>query len=148
MGMEYFIYGNSFAMVYFPFNRYLVDRRNGKYREYSVTQFGDDIKFDLDTMTYEVPDPSQPGPLEARRKVKFGFKDFRCTDPKKIKLRIIDPRRMILHMNYASGTIDYIWKFDEFFIADVRAGDKIWQINETPIGMLEAIRDNKDYKFK
>lgn len=87
-------------------------------------------------MTYEVPDPSQPGPLEARRKVKFGFKDFRCTDPKKIKLRIIDPRRMILHMNYASGTIDYIWKFDEFFIADVRAGDKIWQINETPIGML------------
>ena len=37
MGMEYFIYGNAFAMVYFPFNRYLVDRRNGKYREYSVT---------------------------------------------------------------------------------------------------------------
>lgn len=29
-------------------------------------------------------------------------------------------------MNYASGTIDYIWKFDEFFIADVKAGNKIW----------------------
>lgn len=148
MGMEYFIYGNAFAMVYFPFNRYLVDRRNGKYREYSVTQFGDDIKFDIDTMTYEVPDPAQSGPVDKREKVKFGFRDFRCTDPKKIRLRIIDPRRMILHMNYASGTIDYIWKFDEFFIADVKAGNKIWQINETPIGMLEAIRHNKDYKFK
>ena len=99
-------------------------------------------------MTYEVPDPAQPGPVDKREKVKFGFRDFRCTDPKKIRLRIIDPRRMILHMNYASGTIDYIWKFDEFFIADVKAGNKIWQINETPIGMLEAIRHNKDYKFK
>lgn len=146
-GMEYFIYGNAFLRIYYPFNRYLVDRRNGRYKEYSVQSFGDDIKFDVTTMTYEVPDPMQSGPVEYRNKVKFEFRDFKCTDPKKIKIMHVDPRRMTLHMNYASGTIDYIWRFDEFFIADVKAGNKIWQINETPRKMLESIRDNKDFKF-
>lgn len=146
-GMEYFIYGNAFIRIYYPFNRYLVDRRDGGYREYSVTSFGDDISFDINTMTYEVPDPREHGPVHQRNKVKLGFKDFKCTDPKKIKIMLIDPRRMTLHMNYVSGTIDYIWRFDEFFIADVKAGNKIWQINETPERMLRAIKEGKDFKF-
>lgn len=147
-GLEWFIYGNAFPRIYFPFNRYIVDRRNNKYIERSVDIFPHEtISFDLDTMTYNVPDPASMEPLEVRPKVKFEFIDRKSNDSDRIKIRFVDPCRMILQMNNISGSIDYIYRFEEFFKADIKQGTKIYQINETPKEMLQAIRRDQDFCF-
>lgn len=147
-GMEYFIMGNSFVRMYHPFDRYLVDSRDGHYAEYNVNQFGEDATFCLGEMAYEVPDPRQADlPVEARRKVKLAFRDRTCRAADRVKITFIDPKRMILRKNHVSGRMEYIWRIDEFFVEDVRQGQKIWQINDTPMSILKAIRDNEDYRF-
>lgn len=147
-GLEWFIYGNTFPKIYFPFNRYLVDRREGKYTERSVDMFKPEvISFDIDTMTYLVPDPKSTQPLELKPKVSFEFIDRKSKDSSRIKIRFIDPGQMILQMNNISGSINYIYRFEEFFKADVRQGTKIYQINETPKEMLNAIRNDQDFCF-
>jgi hypothetical protein len=50
-------------------------------------------------------------------------------------------------MNNISGTINYIYRFEEFFKTDVKQGSKIYQINETPKEMLNAIRKDQDFCF-
>lgn len=147
-GLEWFIYGNTFPRIYFPFNRYLVDRRNGRYVERSVDIFRPEtISFDLDTMTYNVPDPAAQGPIELRPKVALEFIDRKSKDSTRIKIRFIDPSRMILQMNNISGSINYIYRFEEFFKADIKQGTKIYQINETPKEMLLAIKHDQDFCF-
>lgn len=147
-GLEYFILGNAFIRFYAPFERILVDRRNGRYAEYNATIFPmDQMHFNLDRMTYTVPDPLAQGPVDQRPKVEFSFQDRKSRDTSKIKLRFIDPGQMTLNMNHISGSIQYIYRFEDFFKADVRQGTKIYQINETPKNMLNAIRKNEDFVF-
>ena len=147
-GLEWFIYGNTFPRIYFPFNRYLVDRREGKYIERSVTMFRPEtISFDLDTMTYLVPDPKVQGAIETRPKINLEFIDRKSKDSNRIKIRFIDPSQMILQMNNISGTINYIYRFEEFFKADIKQGTKIYQVNETPKEMLSAIKNDQDFCF-
>jgi hypothetical protein len=50
-------------------------------------------------------------------------------------------------MNNISGTINYIYRFEEFFKADIKQGNKIYQINETPKEMLSAVRNDQDFQF-
>lgn len=147
-GLEWFIYGNTFPRIYFPFNRYLVDRRNNRYVERSVDIFRPEtISFDLDTMTYSVPDPAASGPIELRPKIALEFIDRKSKDSSRIKIRFIDPSRMILQMNNISGSINYIYRFEDFFKADIKQGTKIYQINETPKEMLLAIKNDQDFCF-
>lgn len=147
-GLEWFIYGNTFPRIYFPFNRYLVDRREGRYIERSVDIFKPEtIAFDIDSMSYIIPDPTAQGPLEVRPKIKLEFIDRKSKDSSRIKIRFIDPSRMILQMNNISGTINYIYRFEEFFKADIKQGTKIYQVNETPKEMLQAIKLDQDFCF-
>lgn len=147
-GMEKFIYGNSFMRIHYPFKRYLVDRRDGRYVQIPVEAFGDEITYNCDDMTYSVPDPRE---LHNGREncpiIKLEFVDRAAHDPSKIKLRLLDPKRMLLNMNLISGTIEYTYRFEEFFISDIKAGKKIHQVNETPMDMLKAVSENKDFKF-
>lgn len=147
-GLEWFIYGNTFPRIYFPFNRYLVDRREGRYIERSVDIFRPEtIAFDIESMSYIIPDPTAQGPLEVRPKIKLEFIDRKSKDSNRIKIRFIDPSRMILQMNNISGTINYIYRFEEFFKADIKQGTKIYQVNETPKEMLQAIKLDQDFCF-
>lgn len=147
-GLEWFIYGNTFPRIYFPFNRYLVDRREGRYIERSVDIFRPEtITFDIESMSYIIPDPTAQGPLEVRPKIKLEFIDRKSKDSSRIKIRFIDPSRMILQMNNISGTINYIYRFEEFFKADIKQGTKIYQVNETPKEMLQAIKLDQDFCF-
>lgn len=147
-GLSTFIQGNAFLRIHYPFDRYLIDRRNGKYRKYNVTLFGDYAKYNYKTMTYTVPDPSYEGvDMAARPTVDLEFQDSRSHDKSRIRLRFIDPRQMYLQMNFISGTIDYIYRFEEFFVAAVKAGNQIHQVNETPMEMLMAIKNDMDFRF-
>lgn len=146
-GMEQLIYGNSFLRIHYPFDRFLVDRRNG-YRLFSLNAFGDDIKFNLQKMTYNVPDPLTAHlPVAERKRIDLEFIDRKVQDINRISLRILNPMRMMLNMNFMSGRIEYIYRFEEFFRSAVERGEPILQINDTPIEMLKAIRDNQDFKF-
>lgn len=146
---EQFIYGNAFAHMYYPFNRYLVDRRDGRYKLYAITAFDSDfVSYNATKMTYSVPDPTQTNvPINKRTKVDFGFTDQDCHDPSRIKVRLLDPKRMLINMNFVSGNKEYVWRFEEFFKSDVIAGRKLYQINETPIDMLRAMAKNQDFVF-
>lgn len=147
-GMEQFIYGNSFLRIHYPFDRYLVDRRNGGYKLLSVKSFGDDIKFNLQNMTYNVPDPATAHlPADQRQRIDLEFIDRKVHDMNRIALRILNPMRMMLNMNFISGSVEYIYRFEEFFRAAVEKGEPIHQIHETPIEMLKAIRNGNDFKF-
>lgn len=147
-GMELMIYGNAFARIHYPFDRYLVDRRNGGYRLYAVSSFPpDSISYNASDMTYKVPDPTKrhiPGNSDT---VDLEFMDRPSHDPSRIKIRFIDPKRMLINMNFVSGTKEYIWRFDEFFRADIKSGQKIYQVNETPADMLRAISKDQDFVF-
>lgn len=147
-GTEVMVYGNSFARVHYPFDRYLVDRRNGRCRYMNVKMFGDSATYDCDTLQYCVPDPAETDvPVEKRSKVKFEFIDRRSHDRSRIRIRFLDPKRMMLSMNYISGTIEYVYRFHETFVSAVKAGNNLHQVNETPKEMLQAIKENKDFKF-
>jgi len=135
-------YGNAFIRMHIPFDRFLVDRRFGKYRRWSIKKFGYGAKFNIQDMTYTVQDPVNPG-----QRVSLPFMDFRSKDPTKIKMRLLDPRRMLLHHSFISGDTRYIYRFEEWFKKDIKNGKHIWQVNETPLAMLEAIKNGEDFLF-
>lgn len=148
VGMEAELLGNSFVRIHYPFDRYLVDRRNGKFRQYALSAFGDDITFNLDTMTYNVPDPAASHmPYDKRPRIDLEFVDRKSHDMSRIRLRRLNPLRMRINMNMISGTTEYIYQFEEVFRSAVRQGTPIHQINETPMDMLKAIKNDQDFKF-
>lgn len=147
-GMEQMIYGNSFMWIYYPFNRFLVDRRGGGYKEIAVEAFGRDIKFNLSKLTYNVPDPRTLHlDSDKQSRVDLEFIDRKSFDQSRIKVRLLNPLRMMINMNLISGQCEYIYRFEEFFAAAVREGSHIHQINDTPLDMLQAIRDNCNFAF-
>lgn len=140
-------YGNSFVRIFFPFDRFLIDRREGRFNEYALGAFGDTAKFDLDSMTYEIPDPVTAGLPESKRtRVKLPFLDRRSMDPSRIKIRMIDPRQMSLQMSWQSGHTRYVYRFEEWFIKQIKEG-RMYQVNQTPIDMLKAIKNDEDFMF-
>lgn len=147
-GMEQMIYGNSFLWIYYPFNRFLVDRRGGGYKEIAVEAFGRDVHFNLANMTYNVPDPKTLHlPSDKQSRVDLEFIDRKSLDQNRIKVRLLNPLRMLINMNLISGQCEYIYRFEEFFAAAVRDGSHLHQINDTPMDMLQAIRDNCNFAF-
>jgi hypothetical protein len=75
------------------------------------------------------------------------FIDRKSFDQTRIKVRLLNPLRMMINMNLISGQCEYIYRFEEFFAAAVREGAHIHQINDTPMDMLQAIRDNCNFAF-
>lgn len=148
-GLEMMVYGNAFGYVYYPFDRYLVDQRNGRYRLYSVTSFDPTLtSYNAKEMKYTVPDPTQTDlPPESRAKVSLKFVDHDSHDPTRIKLRLIDPKRVLINMNFISGNKEFVWQFEDFFKSDVLSGNRIYQVNDTPMDMLKAISKGQDFVF-
>ncbi len=147
-GEEMGCYGNAFFRIYFPFDRYLIIPNQKLYTEVSVGSIPEHhIKFRLSDMKYECPDPTQEGvPWERRPRVLCEFVDKASGNPDRIKIVKCDPKRFILRWNPISHATDYIYRFEEEFISDVKAGH-VYQVNPTPRKMLEAIRDNQYFLF-
>lgn len=146
-GIEQLALGNSFLRIYYPFDRYLIDWRGGSLKMYDINKFERTAKFDISSMRYTIPDPMElaRGHIGAAS-VDLPFTDKASKDPSRIKIQRIDPRRMLLTKNLISGTTEYIYRFEEFFISQVNQA-MLHQINETPKSMLEAISQGKYYKF-
>jgi hypothetical protein len=139
MGDEHACFGNAFARIHFPFDRFLVDDRS--HSVYALDYFGRQAKYHYSTMTYNVPDPLHPG-----RRVSLRFRDQRSRDASRIRMCRLNPRLMTIRHNILSGGNEYIYRFDPEFISDVKKG-RLYVVNETPLTMLQAIKNNHDFMF-
>ena len=149
-GLEMGIYGNSFFRIHYPFRRYLIDRRHG-YKQIQLASIPPQlVKYNYKNMTFNVPDPDASLGDKSwadRPRIDLEFSDRRVNQKEGIRLRALNPRRMRLAMNYVSGHMEYVYSFEEFFLAAIKRGDEIHQVLETPREMLEAISKDMDFKF-
>lgn len=147
VGQEWAAYGNAFLRLHLPFDRVLVDHRNGKYKEYALSMFGADVKYDYKSMKYDVPDPvTFDRPKDKRERVKLDFIDRPSRDKSRIKLRKIDPRQIVLQHSFMSGKQQVIYRFEPEWVTMIK-NSVMYQINETPMSMLKAIALEQDFLF-
>lgn len=150
MGEEAACYGNSFWRLHQPFDRLLMDYREGGFAAHPISKFPLElVTYNWNKLTYTVPDPREMarGVSAAQaKKVDFTFVDRKSTDRSRIKLRKIDPRRVILWHSWISGRQQVIYRFEEQFVNLIKQS-KLYQVNETPIKMLECIAHNQDFLF-
>lgn len=147
VGQEYSCYGNGFLRLHLPFDRVLIDHRGGKYKEYALTMFGTDIKYEYKNMVYDVPDPTTfDKPQNKRARVKLNFIDRPSRDKARIKLRKLDPRQVVLQYSFMSGKSQIIYRFETDFLKLIKDG-VLHQVNETPMSMLKAIAMDQDFLF-
>lgn len=148
-GEEYFALGNSITWIYFPFDRQLVDTRNGRLKEHALGSFPEDlVKFSLSKMQYQVPDPQFDHlPPAKRPKVWMSPYDRQSADLSRICLRKLDPRRMSIHRHDLSGKSWYVWHImEEQWFKYLTDGNLFW-VNDTPLAILEAARQGMDFVF-
>lgn len=137
VGRDWACYGNGYVRIHFPFDRFLV-MPSGK--RFAVEMFGDLAKYDHQEMKYEVTDP------ETKKKVKVSFSDIPSTDTSRISLRRLNPRYVTVACNPFSGSKRFIYRFEPEILQAVRRGH-LHIVNEMPLVMLRAIKNNEDFLF-
>jgi hypothetical protein len=147
LGENWGAYGNGFMRVHFPFVRLLVDRRED-IAFYSPAMFPEElVKFDINTMTYSVPDPRRPDQsMDTRPRISLPFRDTQTKDFSKISFQALDPRYVRLRHGEYSGSTAVQYQFSPEFRGKALKGD-LHVINETPQDVLQAIRDKQDFLF-
>jgi hypothetical protein len=154
-GVEWAIYGNAFIRCAEPFERWLIDDRDGEYRAYSVSMFPQHLViYHWETMEYEVPD------LAAARKrpkgkrgaaqlptVRLKFKDKPSAAAEKFSVVFLDPRYMELSKCHQADSVQYIYRIPPDMESRIKAGH-LHEVNHTPRGMLAAVALNKDFQFR
>jgi len=142
MGEEWGAVGNSFWRINYPFTRSLIDKRGENRTEYTLSSFPEStVSFDINTLKYTVPDPKN-----SKKTVQFDFIDRKSTKYSKISLQPLEARNMTIQKSAISGKVSYIYRFDPDFISDLKKGE-LYQVNETPLEMLRAVKNNQDFKF-
>ena len=158
-GVEWAIYGNSFIRCSRPFDRYLVDTRDG-YRLVALSSYdADDIRYDWQKMKYEVPDLSAAAKLPAARRVKGGkkrregvpkvwldFEDLPSAAPDRFDVTFLDPRYVTLDKAHFSDATQYIYTIPPEVVARIKSNQH-HEIVNTSKGILRAISQDCDYRY-
>ncbi|NDB65745.1 MAG: hypothetical protein EB168_08775, partial [Euryarchaeota archaeon] len=139
VGDEWSAYGNGFVRMYFPFDRVLVDAERST--TYSLDMFRRVAKFRLNELKYEIPDPK-----DTSKKRLLPFRDVYVRDRGRIKIRNLDPRDINIQHNMVSGTNHFVWRIPAELRRDCKDG-KLFVVNEVPLDILRAIRDEDDFLF-
>lgn len=142
-------YALSFARIAFPFDRSLVDSRSGRLQFWSLDQFPAQYRtFDIQTLTYQVPDPHQSHlPIAARSKVSLPFRDFTSKDPSRISIQSMDPMDIILMPSFFDGRRQVVWDIPKRVRTSIRDGKNMFEIDRTPLEFLRVIRDEQLFAF-
>lgn len=143
-------YGNAFRYLYTPFTRVLVYKDgSGSRAEISLkaAEMMGPVTFDLDNLRYVIVDPADWGkPVSKRKTVALPFHDRFSQDMSDLRIRELNPRHMLPRYSQYSGKVEWVWKIDPDLKANIRAGRMI-EINSCPATLLDAVRQNKGYKF-
>lgn len=162
-GVEWAIYGNSFIRCSRPFDRYLVDTRNG-YHLIALSSFDlDDVRYDWQKMKYEVPDLSAAASMKSsdRRKSKNGkkrrsaagvpkvwldFEDLPSAAPDRFDVTFLDPRYVTLDKAHFTDATQYIYTIPPEVVGRVKSNQH-HEISNTSKGVLRAIANDCDYRY-
>lgn len=149
MGEDFVVYGSAFARIFYPFNRQLMDRRGGTIKTYSLSMFPEHkVKFNLSRMTYTVPDPRRSDhPIQSRPTVELPFRDIRARNTKGIRILRLDPRYVKLRYSSWSGQHQVQYSFEPDTKGRIQRNE-LFEVNRTPVEVLRAIRDKKDFLFR
>lgn len=146
IGDEWGCYGNAFVYLYYPFNRFLVDRRGSLTQFHNLDMFAgmeEKMKFNTSDLTYTVPDPNN----NFATSVTLPFIDVATKQKNGITINKVAPEYMRIQHNSISGKSRYIRKFDNIIKNNVKNGTYFVDINNTPKAQLEAIIKDQDFAF-
>lgn len=154
-GVEWAIYGNAFIRCVEPFDRWLIDQRDGKYRAISLDTFPEHlVKYNWQTMKYTVPDlvvasklPKGKRKIEELPTVDLDFRDKPSQAADRFSIIFLDPRYVELDKPHHSETVEYIYRIPPDMETRIKS-NKLHEINNTPRGLLEAVAKNKDFRFR
>lgn len=140
-GVEESIYGNSFVILAKPFDRYLLDNRDGRYQTYSLAQFSEkDVKYNWADLTYTIPDPRGNG------HVTLNFFDLPSPEIERFDVVTLDPRYVRLDKPHLSDDVRVIYTPPADMESRVK-NNVHHEIGRTPKMMLAAIAKSKDFRF-
>lgn len=153
-GQEWAIYGNAFIRCVEPFDRYLIDDRDGGYKVLAISSFREcDVRYNWETLTYTVPDLKAAKTMSRSKRrsgnlptVTLKFRDKPSAAPDRFSIVFLDPRFMSLDKAHHSDSIQYIYSIPPSMDARIK-NNVLHEINNTPRGLLEAIAANKDYRY-
>jgi hypothetical protein len=138
----------------------LVDNRRG-YRLVALSSYNmDDVRYDWQTMKYEVPDleaAAAMSPPERRKggkknkrtgvpKVWLDFEDLPSAAPDRFDVTFLDPRYVTLDKAHFSDAMQYIYTIPPEVVARVRTNQH-HEISNTSKGVLRAISQDCDYRY-
>lgn len=148
-GEEVGAYGNALFTHYTPFDRMLIDNRDGYPKEWNVEMFQDlgEVKYNYNEMVYEVTDLKTIGRSVAKRgRVKLPFRDRPSRDISRFKLTRLDIRELVMIPTLLWNHTHIVRRFSPDFIDKIHQGDPFF-VNDVPIEQLEAVRDMKDFLY-
>lgn len=153
-GIEWAIYGNAFVRCIEPFDRWLIDDRNGRYQAIALETYPEHlVTYNYDRLTYTVPDLNaakdlQKGKRNIERlpKVELQFRDKPSTAIDRFSIVFLDPRYVSLDKAHHSNSVQYVYTIPPDMENRIKS-NILHEINNTPRGLLEAVAKNKDFRF-
>jgi len=149
LGEDYIVYGSAFARIYFPFNRQLRDSRSGFLKWHSLAAFPEALtKFNLQKLTYSVPDPERTDlPMDRRPTVDLTFRDVKRKTAKGIRIIRLNPRFVKLRYSTWADDRQVEYSFEPEFLSRIRKGE-LFEVNRTPMEIIRCVRDKREFLFK
>ena len=136
IGFDYYLLGNVFISVYFPFTRMARCPQCGS----SYSMEADNIQFvDFTIRGNCVAEAcGYTGPMERV--------DIKSRDPNDINLVVYDPRDITVNYNPISGQSQYWLEIPNYVKEKITAGDK-FIVSTLPWSMVEAVKASTQYQF-
>lgn len=153
-GIEWAIYGNAFVRCIEPFDRWLIDDRNGRYQAIALDTYPEHlVTYNYDRLTYTVPDLNAAKDLQKGKrnisklpKVELQFRDKPSTAIDRFSIVFLDPRYVSLDKAHHSNSVQYVYTIPPDMENRIKS-NILHEINNTPRGLLEAVAKNKDFRF-
>ena len=153
-GIEWAIYGNAFVRCVEPFDRWLIDDREGRYQAISLSTYPEHlVHYNHDRLTYTVPDlnvaknvAKGKRRIDKLPKVELQFRDKPSTAIDRFSIVFLDPRYVSLDKAHHSNSVQYVYTIPPDMESRIKS-NILHEINNTPRGLLEAVAKNKDFRF-
>lgn len=136
IGFDFHTKGNVFVSLYFPFNRMATCKTCGT--TYHATK-SPNVKFKLKLGFYGTCDKCNSTGV-------FTVKDEFIRDSNRINIVTWDPFYISVNHNPISNESEYYYQIPPSVKRSVKMGDPLFT-GSLPLGMLEAINKNVDFKF-
>ncbi len=136
IGFDYYLLGNVFISLYFPFQRMLDCPNCGS--SYALSHSHDFFKFE----NYQF----QGSCSKCGYNGVFKHHDVKVNNEEQVNLVVFDPRDITVNYNPISGQSEYWYDVPSYIRTKIAAGD-VFFLSTIPWSMVEAVRDSKQYLF-